>query len=95
MSCRQGGNQRILPMDEKIVIEDVVDEFLRRLRNLGKITDHPLIIQGFRMDRNRRFDAVPMQVFAFTRVPHEAVTVAKVDVLSDGIHGPVPSYLRG
>ena len=68
------------------MVELVVDIRLGRVSNLCKVTDHPIIIEGWGFDGDGSLYRVSMEVSALAAVIHKAVSVTEVEFFCDRVH---------
>ena len=75
------------------MVEGPVDKIFDLFFYLGKITNHALLIEGFPIDGNGGFHAMPMQVPAFAGMVHQTVAVTEINFFGNGIHDTNTSTL--
>lgn len=66
----QHGDDRIILMQQEIMVKLLIDIAFNTILDVGKITDHALIVKLLLLYRNRGFDAVAVQIPAFAWVVH-------------------------
>jgi hypothetical protein len=78
---------RVVFMQDHLVIEVVVDPRLHHPFDLAEIDDHAQRIELIALNSNDRRAIVPVQMPAFAAVIQQAMTVTKVDFASNSMHG--------
>jgi hypothetical protein len=66
----------------QILIDPMADDTL----DVGKIEDHPALVQRVRLDHDHRSPVVSMQILAFPLVVKQTVAVAKINLAGNTIH---------
>jgi len=82
----QQGDDRVILVQEKIVIQDFVHIVFDTRLDLSEIADHALCIELFLRDGDCSPDAVSMQIPAFAGMIHQPVSVTEIDLFSNCIH---------
>ena len=68
------------------MIQHAIDKVRGHLADVLKVAHHPAVIQRRRLNRNRRLDTVAMDVATLSGMPHQPVTVTKVNILGNTVH---------
>lgn len=85
-ACNQTRDDRVVPMQQQVVVQLLIDIAMGDATDLGKITDHAALIQRFGRNGNGRLDAMAMKVATLAGMLHQAVAVAKIDIFGDRKH---------
>ena len=84
------GNERrddgVIFMQQKVMIQMLVDESFHRIADIGKVADHALFIEIFALDGDTGFYAVAVQIAAFAGMVHQAMAVTKINFFRDDVH---------
>ena len=84
----QFGKDRVVAVQDHLVVERLIDPRADDLLDLGEIDHHAERIERGRLDRDDRLAVVPVQVLALAGVVEEPVAVAEEDFLGHAEHGP-------
>jgi hypothetical protein len=64
------GNNRVILMQQEIMIKVLINVALDAISNVGEVADHTLFVKLFLLYGNRGLNAVSMQVSAFAGMIH-------------------------
>ena len=79
------GDQRILPMQEHLVIQLGIDPGLDHLVDVAEIHDHAPVVQMIADNFNFNFAVVAVEMTTLPLVVEQAMAVAEIDVLGDSV----------
>ena len=79
------GDQRILPVQEHLVIQFGIDPGFDHLVDVAEIDDHAPVVQMVAGDLHFNPAVVAVEVTAFPLIVEQAMAVAEIDVFSDSV----------
>lgn len=81
------GQDRIVLVQDHLVIEIVIDPGLHDPFNFAEVDDHAELVELVALDGDDSDAIVPMQMATLTGVVEQAMAVAEVDFAGNSVHG--------
>jgi hypothetical protein len=81
------GNGRVVFTQDHAVVQFGIDPGAKRAFDVGKIDEHAALVERFGFQHDDGFSVMAVQMPTLPRVIEQAVSVAKIDLLTDAVHG--------